>query len=194
MSFVCPADMNYFENSHHRITFVWVSGSSYFLRLLIDFWPSSGRSSRETQNSFFVWPSGVSFGTVWSRHYGNPWQNRGITYWLISSITFIIRSKNLRQYLKRIIQLDRTITIPIKIKYALCDRHIIQREISEFFYFNLWALKYEKHYTFVDTALYYNIVCCNKHIFIKPKITFIMLLSLYILYQPSHVECPVLHR
>lgn len=44
----------------HRTCFGW----------LIGWWPSSGPSSHEIQNSIFVWPSVVNFGTVCRQQYG----------------------------------------------------------------------------------------------------------------------------
>lgn len=41
---------------------------SYLSRLLKSCLPSSGLSSREIQNSIFVWLSGVNVGTVWRLH------------------------------------------------------------------------------------------------------------------------------
>ena len=73
VAFVCPAVKLLNKISHLRVAYVYSSGTilrpSVGIVLASASCVAQGPSSYEIQNSIFVWPSGVNFGTVWRQHY-----------------------------------------------------------------------------------------------------------------------------
>ena len=72
VAFVCPAVKLLNKISHLRVAYACSSGTilrpSVGIVLASASCVAQGPSSYEIQNSIFVWPSGVNFGTVWRQH------------------------------------------------------------------------------------------------------------------------------
>ena len=69
VTFLCPAGKLLNKISHLRVAYVYSSGTilrpSVGIVLAASSCLAQRPSSHENQNSTFVWPSGVNFGTVW---------------------------------------------------------------------------------------------------------------------------------
>ena len=72
VAFVCPAVKLLNKVSHLRVAYVYSSGTilrpSVGIVLASASCVAQGPSSDEIQNSIFVWPSGVNYGSVWRQH------------------------------------------------------------------------------------------------------------------------------
>ena len=72
VAFLCPAVKLMNKISHLRVAYVYSLGTilrpSVGIVLTSALCVAQGPSSYEIQNSLFVWPSSVNFGTVWCQH------------------------------------------------------------------------------------------------------------------------------